>query len=225
MASWFRPLIGADPYNKRNVDLGIEKTGKTLKVLEDHLLINTYLVGERLTLADIFTASIMNRGFSTVLDATWRKANPSITRWYETITNQSLYKGVIGEPVLIAEAVKYTPPAKEKAPAKEAKKEAPKPKAKAVADDEEDEAPAAPKAKHPLEELGKPTFALDDWKRKYKNEETREVALPWFWENMNFEEYSIWQLDYKYNDELTMTFMSSNLISEDESDETVLSNY
>ena len=49
-------------------------------------------------------------------------------------------------------------------------------------------------------------------KRKYSNEDTREVALPWFWENCKFDEYSLWQVDYKYNDELTMTFMTSNLI-------------
>ena len=49
-------------------------------------------------------------------------------------------------------------------------------------------------------------------KRKYSNEETREVALPWFWENCNFEEFSLWRMDFKYNDELTMPFMSNNQI-------------
>jgi elongation factor 1-gamma len=29
---------------------------------------------------------------------------------------------------------------------------------------------------------------------------------------LNSEEYSIWKLDYKYNEELTQTFMTSNLI-------------
>jgi len=53
---------------------------------------------------------------------------------------------------------------------------------------------------------------LDDWKRKYSNEETREVALPWFWEHYNPSEYSLWRIDYKYNDELTQIFMTSNLI-------------
>jgi elongation factor 1-gamma len=28
------------------------------------------------------------------------------------------------------------------------------------------------------------------------------------------EDYSLWRADYKYNDELTLTFMSSNLIGE-----------
>ncbi|KAI7638910.1 eEF1-gamma domain-containing protein, partial [Hortaea werneckii] len=66
--------------------------------------------------------------------------------------------------------------------------------------------------KHPLEALGKPTFVIDDLKRKYSNDDTRESALPWFWENCNFEEYSIWMVDFMYNEDLTMTFMSANQI-------------
>jgi elongation factor 1-gamma len=213
LGGWFRPLTGRDPYNKKHVEDSAKATNDAMKVLEDHFLINTYLVGERITLADIMVASLLIRGFEFVFDAAWRKENPNVTRWYQTITNQSIYKTVAGEPKLIEEAIKYTPPKKEAKPkAEEPKKEAAKPKAKAADDDEEDEVKEEPKAKHPIEALGKATFAIDDWKRKYKNEETREVALPWFWENMNFEEYSIWSVDYKYNDELTQTFMTSNLI-------------
>jgi len=36
--------------------------------------------------------------------------------------------------------------------------------------------------------------------------------LPWFWENYKPDEYSLYKVDYKYNEELTMTFMTSNLI-------------
>lgn len=95
----------------------------------------------------------------------------------------------------------------------EAAKPAPAPKAAAAAaaPAEEEEKPA-PKAKHPLESLPKPSMILDDWKRKYSNEDTRSVAMPWFWENYNPEDYSLWKVDYKYNDELKMTFMSNNLI-------------
>jgi len=62
-----------------------------------------------------------------------------------------------------------------------------------------------------LEALGRSTFVLDDWKKKYSNSETPE-ALTWFWENANLEEYSLWRVNYKYNPELTQVFMSSNLI-------------
>ena len=217
LGGWFRPLIGRDPYNKKNVDDSAKNALKAIHVIEEHLLVNTFLVGERMTLADLFMASLIARGFQYVLDKQWRDENPNTTRWYETITNQDIWRAVVKEPIMIPEAVKYTPPKKEPKPAKEAPKKeaAPKKETKPKPeDDEEDDEPAAaaPKQKHPLEALSKPTLILDDWKRKYSNEETREVALPWFWEHYKPEEYSLWRVDYKYNDELTQVFMSSNLI-------------
>ena len=219
LAGWFRPLLGRDPYNRKNVEDSSKASLKAVGVVEHHLLTNTYLVGERITLADFFAAGIIARGFQYFFDKTWRAENPNVTRWYETIANQSVYSEVVGKLNFIDEAMKNQPPAgagkkdakkeKEAAPKKEAAK--PKPKEKEV-DDEEEEVQEAPKAKHPLEALPKPTLVLDDWKRKYSNEETREVALPWFWEHYKPDEYSLWKCDYKYNDELTLTFMTSNLI-------------
>ena len=213
IATWFQPLVGILPYQKKSVDDASAKALKAVHVLEQHFLVNTYLVGERLTLADIFVTSLITRGFQYLFDKQFRSSHPNVTRWYETIYNQPIYSAEVPKLEFIDEAVKYNPPKKEPAPKKEAalKKETPKKVEKEVEDEEED-ASAAPKAKHPLEALSKPTLILDDWKRKYSNEETREVALPWFWENFKPDEYSLWRLDYKYNDELTMTFMTSNLI-------------
>lgn len=208
LGGWFRPLIGRDPYNKKSVEDAQKATAKAVGALEDHFLVNTYLVGERLTLADLFAAGIISRGFQYFFDKEWRSNNPNVTRWFETVTNQSIYSDVAEKLEFIEKAIPNVAPKKEAAPKAEKPKEAPKPKA---AEAEEEAAPA-PKPKHPLEALGRPTFVLDELKRKYSNEETREVALPWFWENANFEEYSLWRMDYKYNDELTMTFMTSNLI-------------
>ncbi|KAI4855145.1 eEF1-gamma domain-containing protein [Aureobasidium sp. EXF-8846] len=212
LGGWFRPLIGRDPYNKKSVEDAQKATAKAVGALEDHFLVNTYLVGERLTLADIFAAGIISRGFQYFFDKEWRSANPNVTRWFTTITNQSIYSEVAEKLEFIEKAIPNVAPKKEAAPKAEKPKEAAKPKAAAPKDDDEEDAAPAPKAKHPIEALGRPTFALDDLKRKYSNEETREVALPWFWENVNFDEYSLWRMDYKYNDELTMTFMTSNLI-------------
>ena len=131
--------------------------------------------------------------------------------------SQPIYSAVVDKLQFIDTAIPNQPPKTEKQekPKKQEKaKEAPKPKAKEADDDEEEEEKPAPKPKHPLEALPKPTFVLDDLKRKYSNEETREVALPWFWENFNAEEYSLWKCNYKYNDELTQTFMTANLIGE-----------
>ncbi|POS81926.1 hypothetical protein EPUL_005272, partial [Erysiphe pulchra] len=213
LAGWLYPILGIAPYNKKAFDEGIKKTIEYTSIFEDALLNNTYLVGERLTIADLFAASILSLGFRNIFDKKWRAANPNTTRWYETVYNQPIFSEVCIKHEFIDEPVKYQPPAK-----KETKKEpapktqaAPKKKAKEAEEEEECEEPAAPKAKHPLEALPKPSLVLDEWKRQYSNNETPE-ALKWFWENYKPEEYSLWKLDYKYNDELTQVFMSSNLV-------------
>lgn len=201
---WYRPLIGADPYNKKSVEDNSKAALKAVSVLEQHLTSNTFLVGERLTLADIFVAGLCSRAFSLLLGKKWRSENPAFSRWYETIVNQPLYKEVVPEPTFADEGLKNVAPKKEEAP------KAAKPKAAA----EEEPPKPAPRPKHPLESLPKPTLILDEWKRTYSNEDVRTVAFPWFWEHYKPDEYSLWQFDFKYNDELTMTFMSNNLIGE-----------
>lgn len=54
-------------------------------------------------------------------------------------------------------------------------------------------------------------FDMDDFKRFYSNNDEVE-SVPYFWQKFDKEHYSIWRCDYKYADELTMVFMSCNLI-------------
>jgi elongation factor 1-gamma len=213
LSGFFRPLIGRDPYNKKSVDDHLKASYKAIDVFEKHLHLNTFLVGERLTLADLFAVSTLSRGFEFLFDKKWRGENPNVTRWYETIYNQPIFFEVAGELKYIDEALKNQPPKKDQAPKKEqAPKAEPKPKAKEADEEEEDDDKPAPKPKHPLEALPKPTLILDDWKRTYSNEDTRSAALPWFWEHFKPDEYSLWRVDYKYNEELTLVFMTSNLV-------------
>lgn len=118
----------------------------------------------------------------------------------------------------------------EKAPApqppankEQKKKEEPKPKAekapkapKAKEEEEEEEpaVPAEPKAKNPLDDLPKSAFNLEEWKRQYSNLDTRGAngSLAWFYEKFDKEGFSIWRVDFKYNEELTQVFMSSNQV-------------
>ncbi|KAJ5203962.1 Elongation factor 1-gamma 2 [Penicillium cinerascens] len=196
--AWYRPLLGLEPYNKKTADESAKVAIKYMAVLEEHLTANTYLVGERITLADLFTASLLTRAFATVLDKKFRDAHPAVSRWYNTIVNQEDFKAV-HQAKFVDECIKYTAPKKEEKP-------------KAAAPAPEPEAAPAPKAKHPLEALGKPTLILDEWKRQYSNEDTRSVAMPWFWKEFKADEYSLWKVAYKYNDELKLTFMANNLI-------------
>lgn len=181
---------------------------QVVELFEKRLADFTYLVGERLTLADLFSATAILRGFNYLFGVDWRKKHPNTTRWFITIINHPILKDVIGEFTFIEKPVEFVPPKKEK-------KQQPQQQKKEAAPKKEEAAPAtqASKPKHPLEALGKPKAALDEWKRVYSNEETRETAIPWFWKNQyDPEEWSLWKVDYKYNDELTLTFMSNNLI-------------
>merc|ERR1711993_227406 len=67
------------------------------------------------------------------------------------------------------------------------------------------------KAKDPMEAVPKGNFDMDDFKRFYSNND-EDKSIPYFWEKFDKENYSIWRCDYKYADELTMVFMSCNLI-------------
>lgn len=205
------PIVGRVPYNKKSVDTSLAQLNAIGSVFEARLKNYTYLAGERITLADLFGAAILSKALSTLLDAKWRAANPATVRWFKTVVASPIISEAFGKTEFAEEALKYTPPKKEKK--EQPKKEQPKKKEEAAAAP----APAAEaeqpkKPKHPLELLGKATFNLEEWKRTYSNEDTRPVALPWFWEHFNPEEYSIWKVGYKYNDELTLTFMSNNLV-------------
>lgn len=211
LAVVFHSHLGLIPFNKKAVEESQSKVDKILGIFEARLANYTYLVGERLSLADLFSASLFIRGFETVFGAEWRKAHPNVTRWFKTVYGNSILNKAFPDLKYATKAAEFVPPKKEKKEKPAAAKKEAAPKKEVAA---EEEAPKeAPKPKHPLELLGKPKAALDEWKRKYSNEETREVAIPWFWANQyDPAEWSLWKVDYKYNDELTLTFMSNNLI-------------
>ncbi|CCE62324.1 hypothetical protein TPHA_0C01680 [Tetrapisispora phaffii CBS 4417] len=209
MLSAFGPLRGDVPYNKKAVDEALVKVEVVISIFEERLKTHTYLANEDITLADLICCASFVRGFNYLFGKEWRAAHPSIVRWFNTVRNSPIIKSEFTEFKFIDKQI--DPPKKEK---KEKKKNL-----DCCCCCQKDAEPAenaepAPekKAKHPLEALGKATFVLDEWKRKYSNEDTRLVALPWFWEHYNPEEYSLWKVEYKYNDELTQTFMSNNLV-------------
>ncbi|GAA6038060.1 hypothetical protein JCM8097_007524 [Rhodosporidiobolus ruineniae] len=225
LGAWFRPLSGAAPYQKPAVEAAKAKALKHLAYLEDVLATRTFLVGERVTIADVHVASVLFRGFENVLDAEWRKAHPNTVRFWQTVYHQEPFFAVLGgvEPRPVETAIVYTPPKKEEKP--KAKKEekpkekaAPKPKAPEPKEEEEEAAPAEPKAKHPCEALGPAkSFPLDEWKRQYSNNDT-PVAIKWLDEQIAanpavLQEYSFVRADFKYPEELTQVFMSANQVT------------
>jgi len=224
-------LSGGYPYNKGTFNAIYESLLKRLANIDEILLHRTYCVGERITLADIFLATALNNVFSGVVDKVARDKLPNLVRFVTTINNHPKLAEIFdnGSPTWTEVQPTYQPPAKEPKASKEPKE--PKPKAEVAAspkaekkpkekkpkeedpeEEEDDLVPAEPKVKNPLDDLPKSAFNLEEWKRQYSNLDTRKEALPWFYEKFDHAGFSIWRVDFKYNEELTLTFMSSNQI-------------
>jgi elongation factor 1-gamma len=57
----FRPIV-VGPFNKKTSEDGKAQTAKYLGILDQYLADKTFLVGQRITYADILTAAIVQRG-------------------------------------------------------------------------------------------------------------------------------------------------------------------
>merc|ERR1712147_542535 len=196
--NWVFPTLGIMQFNKTQTERSKEDIKAALKLLNDQLLTKTFLVGERISLADIAVACVMISLYKQVLDPSFRKPFGNVTRWFNTVVNQPNFKAVSGAVELCTKMAEF---------------DAKKPEKKKEEKKAEEEEPAAPveKKPDPFEKMPKGTFDLEEWKRFYSNNDEPE-SVAWFWEHFDHENYSIWRGDYRYNDELTMVFMSCNLI-------------
>ncbi|XP_061405744.1 elongation factor 1-gamma [Lethenteron reissneri] len=236
-ATWVFPTLGIVQYNKQSTDRAKEDVKKALGILNEHLKAHTFLVGERVSLADITVVCSLLALYKQVLEPSFRQPFGNANRWFTTCINQPQFKAVLGEVKLCDKMAQFDAKkfaelqpkkdthCKEKATKenkhhddkKEKKKEEKKKEEPTAAEEDFDAADEAlasePKAKDPFAALPKSTFVLDEFKRKYSNEDTLTVAIPHFWQHFDKEGWSIWYGEYKYPDELTQIFMSCNLIT------------
>lgn len=228
-STWLFPTFGIMQYNKQATEHAKEEVKRVLSTLDEHLRTRTFLVGERVSLADISVVCALLWLYKQVLEPSFRQPYVNTNRWFETCVNQPQFKSVLGEVKLCDKMAQFDAktfsesqpkkeaPKKEKEPKKEEKKEKKKEEKKPAAEDEPDECDevlaSEPKSKDPYAHLPKSTFIMDEFKRKYSNEDTLAVAIPYFWEHFDKEGWSIWYGEYRFPEELTQTFMSCNLIT------------
>jgi len=224
-AAWLYPIAGFLNNNPTATNKAKADIRKGLGILNDYLQTRTYLVGHRVSLADIIVVCSLYNLYTTVLDLGFRKPFSHTNRWFLTCVNQPEFRAVLGEVQLCQKmavapkAAAAEPAPKPEKPKKEQppKKESKPAKEKEEDDDEEDipeEEGGEPKKKekNPLDLLPPSKFIMDEWKRTYSNQDTRTEAIPWLWEHFDKEGYSWWLGDYKYNDENQKLFMTANLI-------------
>jgi len=208
LASWVFDHLNVRKENKGELEKQKLSLSRSMAILDDYLRYRTYLVGDRVTLADISCFTVLVLGFRHVFDEEFRKRFVNIDRWFTTCVNQPEAKAVLGE-------VKFQScptTCKSEGKKEEKKPEAKKPKA-AAADDEEEEAEHKPAETDPFAVLPAGTMKMDDWKRTYSNNDFTTVSLPYFWQNFDKSAYSMWKCEYKFPAELTQVFMTMNLVT------------
>jgi elongation factor 1-gamma len=270
--AWTLPALSAMQYDKNQVEASKKELLRLLGILNEYLLTRTYLVGERISLADVALVLDLLPAYQHVLEPESRRPFINVSRWFTTLVNQPQFKSVLGDvgnhlctksaqfdthkfkefqdASSHQHAESHAAPAggahkeehgkkdkkgkkeqaeKGDAPKKEEKKEKEKGGKKEKAESHEN-GPAAgdaaeepdateealagePAQKDPFAALAKGTFNMDEFKRVYSNEDTATKAIPYFWNNFDKENYSIWYCEYKFPQELTLVFMSCNLIT------------
>jgi elongation factor 1-gamma len=240
---WVYPVLGYIQANAAVTGKAKGDLKKALAVLERHLEDKTYMVGHKITLADITIVSALVYPFKFVADAQYRGQFPNVMRWFDTCVHQPAFEAVVGTVVLAtkemsaanAPASGVSNEKKEKAPKEEKKKEEkkkeekkpkeekPKEEKKAAAkkeeDDDGDDEPLVPvekKEEHPFKILDKTNpspFVMDVWKKTYSNCNDYHQAMDVFWSTFDPAGWSIFRGEYKYNEECKVLFMTSNLIA------------
>jgi len=218
--TWVFPCMGIMPFNKQSSEKAKEEIKACLNILNKHLETKTYLVGERISLADISVCCNLLHLYKWVLEPSFRQPYTNVNRWFTTMINQPNVKSVIESFPLCEKMAQFDgkkfaemhgktkPEKKEKHEEKQENRKSPKKEEKEEVLDE----PPKERSTDPFSKCPKTSFVFDDWKKQYSNFDVETVALPYFWENFDKENCSIWKCDYKFADELRMTFMTSNLI-------------
>jgi len=223
VASWVYPALSLVEQCDKSMQQAKSELKTALHCMDAHLKTRTFLVGERLTLADISMAADLMLAYQHVADEAFRKQYVNVTRWFQTVVNQPEFKKAAGEVKLCTKEGKFDAQLfaknkqcgkQEQKPKEQPKPKEEKPKKKEAENEEEEEDNMADEPKHndPFATMNKGTFVMDEFKREYSNKDTKTVAIPYLWSHFDKECYSMWFCEYKFPEELNMTFMSANLV-------------
>ena len=182
---------------------------KKLIFVNNHLLYNTYLIGDELTLADYVFICLIYKLFAFSFDEKRRKELPNITRYIENLIQRPEVRKYFGRLRYAQEPFK-APKIEAPKPAPVEKKPAAPKEEKKAQKHEEDEI-AEPKPKEPV--FPETSFNLMNFKTFFINEKNFDVALDGFWKDYKEGEWSLWHLKYlKYPGECEIVYRTNNLL-------------
>lgn len=92
----------------------IDRIIRALTTVNEHLAARTYLVTERITVADLTLAAIVQNAVGSTFDAEWRIKLSNVVRHMETIVNQPKLREIYGATEYTEKVKHYVAPPKAK---------------------------------------------------------------------------------------------------------------
>ena len=185
------PIFGWKNYCKESADKANNRLKEFMRTLDAHLKDKDFVMGSRLTLADVTLFRELKYFFQLVFPKGLRdKVFPNATKWFQRMAETEEVKKVYGKILLCNQPLK--PFIKEE---KQEKK--PEKKPEKHEDTKKEEPPKEKKKVNPLDELPPSKLELESFKRAFLNNKDKEDAMNKFWEIYDPEGYSLWWVEYQ----------------------------
>ena len=185
------PIFGYKNYCKESADKANNRLKEFMRTLDAHLKDKDFVMGSRLTLADVTLFRELKYFFQLVFPKGLRdKLFPNATKWFQRMAETEEVKKAYGKILLCNQPLK--PFIKEE---KQEKK--PEKKPEKHDDTKKEEPPKEKKKVNPLDELPPSKLELESFKRAFLNNKDKEDAMKKFWEIYDPEGYSLWWVEYQ----------------------------
>ena len=185
------PIFGYKNYCKESADKANNRLKEFMRTLDAHLKDKDFVMGSRLTLADVTLFRELKYFFQLVFPKGLRdKVFPNATKWFQRMAETEEVKKAYGKILLCNQPLK--PFIKEE---KQEKK--PEKKPEKHDDTKKEEPPKEKKKVNPLDELPPSKLELESFKRAFLNNKDKEDAMNKFWEIYDPEGYSLWWVEYQ----------------------------
>ena len=202
------PIFGWKPHCKESADKANDRLKGFMRTLDAQLKDKEYVMGAKLTLADVCLFRELKYFFQLVFPKGLRdKVFPNVTKWFQKMAETEEVKKVYGKILLCNQPLKpfIQEQKEEKKPEKKQEK---KPEKKP---EEGEEPPKEKKKVNPLDLLPPSRLELETFKRAFLNNKDKEDAMNKFWEIYDPEGYSLWWVEYQnLPTECKILFRTSN---------------
>ena len=187
------PIFGWMEHDKDLVNESGKELLNNLKIVDKHLEGKKYLVGDKMTLADVVLVNKIRLLFMMIYtDGLRTHQLKNLNDYFISIMETPEAKKAYGRTLLCKQPVRaYIKPKEDK------KKEEKKKEEKKKEEKKEEEPKPKPKPKNPLDELPPSKLELETFKRAFLNNKDKEDAMNKFWEVYDPDGYSLWWMEYQ----------------------------